>query len=1172
MADRLNLSAEHFGKRRKRARPPGLSQQATTNWRQKWSQFSQDPQVDSSESPFYPQSDQPTQPAVNQNRRPAQTQRPPKPMAVQVVDLTEDIKDEESEANRLNKPFQDSALRFDSGPFCQEQTTVVPRARNADFASSTTSFRHRDHDNRQDHQDWDRELEFEENDYEQAGDEPHDWKYSTNRHNRPSDQRREFEERQPRQQRMQDPRRERQFRAHRANYRDNFSPGPRGQYAGGRHFEIPEIQHPQDYASRGRNLTANPLHHENRSNARSETCNVKQWLKTSVPTPSAQYPHIDQQRASQLNFRRLDDSIVVNVPDSQESSTVDDHDNIYSYLGTSFAAPPLLDQRAHQLKLDLKERFARIRLQNAQSSKIRSQLTQSSAPAIPPPSQNAVQPLSGLRVHFRDELPDGSTAATLAKRQKVSQPIETGPAFDPFEPPPGTPRAGPSQSAHNTTSNLTNNANGKNRLRIPPEISTLSEAELRKAQKEEEERTAARIAREREKLLEQDEELQRIQREERQAQLRIELDEAKAARIEEHQKRMAIMEEKQRAIDEKVAKHKAEEDKRKAAQAEKERLAKKEELAAIHEAALQRSIKARKEHEALKAKKAASIAARREECKGPPAVQKSLDGPLTKVSKPSLNGTLPTQQSANDKTSTIAAQSSLQGPLPSPKPVEGGTVKPRTGPKTPGDRRKEVEDAEARAEAQEPLGLREVDLQNLLKKEKAEKQAAVQRQRGEKRKQKEKEQKSKQLRREERREEKEEAKLAGQDRPRKRPVKLSKPGTIVQTTLPTTEAPKRTFGGFLEDDSETGSSSNSESDEDALFCSATKGAASVNANASLSRPPNNAPDSKAIEHIPHTQRSMPKLSHGTRPTTGGKTLNPEVIAAYLESLRELRDADDDEDEADIESDVEEIVRDGDLRQQSPITDRDVYRYHYRVERKTWSPRTEEEATEWTTCGKSGYPSLQEANAKADKEATRRRLGHSLQPCNRKWVRELDESDMVHIYMDCTNNQRNPGYVKIRVVRQLHAYSNGVRPATKFGWLRLTAYEIRKTIITTTIIPSSPRGNEDGEQSEEETEQVETTEEIEMLGNEIFTNVDEANRKAANLAVDLAVSRPESKNLSEIMAYQKQREENLEGLIEICDQLEEDGKNGVFEATYQLDDAICMRVEVVARPLVGPRNI
>lgn len=391
----------------------------------------------------------------------------------------------------------------------------------------------------------------------------------------------------------------------------------------------------------------------------------------------------------------------------------------------------------------------------------------------------------------------------------------------------------------------------------------------------------------------------------------------------------------------------------------------------------------------------------------------------------------------------------------------------------------------------------------------------------------------------------------------------------------------------MEDDSDSGSSSSSESDEDALFCSAPKEAASANVIVSSPRRPGTAcskhrekrercpvdcPNAPQLTSTPSINVSKkPKQPDGSHPTTGGKTLNPEAIAAYLESMRELRDS---EDETDVDSEVGEPVRE--KRQQSPITDRDIYHWCYRVERKTWSQRTEEEATEWTICGKTGYSSLQEANAVADKESIRQRHGQSLQPYSREWSRKLDGDDMVHIYVDNTNNIKRPAFFKVRVVRQLRTYSNGVRPETKFGWIEKTAYEIRKTTTTTIIIPSPPR-KEDGEHSEEEEPsepepQVETTEELEILGNDVFTNVDEANRKAANFAVDCAVSRPETKNLDEIVAYQKQRAENLEGLIEGCDQLEAEGKFGVFEAEYQLNDAIVIKIEVVGRPLVGPRNI
>ncbi|QDS74823.1 hypothetical protein FKW77_002507 [Venturia effusa] len=1102
--------------------------------------------------------------------------RQPGPMAVEVVDLTDEIKDEETltshpsdhieEAHQGRRQAKPRSIR-------QDHSTGAPWTRNSALRPSTAFNRNKDYFSRHDDHDWEPGPDFVE---ANNGIEHQDRNNNAMQYDPPVEKRRENVVQQPRQPRLHDQRHDQQPKTHGASFAESYSAGPGKDYVGSRQFESMGTRHPHDFPPRGRKLTIDALRPEDPRNGQSGNRNVKQWLKTSVLPPSSQYHDDDQQRASQLNFGGTDDSIVVNVPDSQETSTVDDHDrlldisegqkNSTSTLNTSFTAPPLLDQRAHQMKLDLKDRFARIRLQNTLAAKVPS----SHPPATPSAySQQVAQPATGSRVRYRDEHPDGISAATPAKRQKV---------FDPFEPPPGMQKVGASQHAQIASASVTNNSYVKNRLRIPPEISLLSEAELRKAQEEEEQRTAARIASEREKLLEEDEDLQRIRREERQAQLRIELDEAKAARIEEHRKRMEIMEEKQRAIDEKAAQHKAEEEKRKAAQAERERIAKKEEQAALHEAALQRSIQARKEHDALKAKRATTKVALREECKGPPAAQKPTNGLSASMPKPALHGTLPNQQLAS------ISKAPLQGILPIQKPTtDGTTANPRTGPKTPAERRKEVEEAKARAEAQQPLGLREIDLQNLMVKEKAEKQAEILRQREEKRKQKEEEKKVKELLREERRKEKESAKSANQDRPRKRPVKLPKPGTVVQSTTQQQkpEAPKKTFGGFLEDESDSESSPDTESDEDALFCSAAKDTASVKLDSSKHL--GNA-SSKTAPEVPTASVDTAKPVQSVpgrpvHPTTGGKSMNPEMIAAYLESLREMRDSDEGDTDADVESDVEEIIRARETRQRSPITSRDTYHWVYRVERKTWTPRTEEDVTEWTICGKTGYSSLQQANAMADKESTRQRLGLSLQPCNREWSRKLDDHGMVHIYMDCTNNRKTPGYVKIRVVRQLRAYSNGVRPETKFGWIETTAWEIRKTTTTTTttaITTSSPRVEEadhPGEGGPEQAPQLsETTEEIELLGSEIYTNVDEANRKAADFAVDLAVPRPATKSLDEIVAYQTRKRENLEGLLEICDQLEQDAELGVFEAEFQMGDAETVKIEVVARLLVGPRNI
>lgn len=431
-------------------------------------------------------------------------------------------------------------------------------------------------------------------------------------------------------------------------------------------------------------------------------------------------------------------------------------------------------------------------------------------------------------------------------------------------------------------------------------------------------------------------------------------------------------------------------------------------------------------------------------------------------------------------------------------------------------------------------------------------------------------------------------------------------------------------------EAESCSPSESESDEDALFCSAPKEVAS-SVVSSARRPgtacnahrerrekcprdcPNavpqskptdstgvrepksallapsrgiSSPSTKAVRPAPYAPKPKPTQLHNTQqknqvpdPTTGGrtggKTMNPEAIAAYLESLRELRDEDEDEDvDADVESDFEVIQKERFRRQQSPTTDKDMYHWSYQVMRKTWYPHMDEEAAEWTVCGRT-YSSLQQANAKADRESTRKRNGYALQPSNAEWGRKMDKEDMVHIYMDCTNHVRKPAFVRIKVVRHLRTLKDGVLPETKFGWLATTVWEIRKTTTTMTTIASPARDEVDELFEEEESDpepQIETTEEIELLHDSLFTNVDEANRQAASLALDIVVPKPDSKRIDDSLEYSHRRKQESDALDELCDELEADGDNGTFEAEIPIEGVGVVKIEVVGRKLKGPRNI
>jgi hypothetical protein len=326
----------------------------------------------------------------------------------------------------------------------------------------------------------------------------------------------------------------------------------------------------------------------------------------------------------------------------------------------------------------------------------------------------------------------------------------------------------------------------------------------------------------------------------------------------------------------------------------------------------------------------------------------------------------------------------------------------------------------------------------------------------------------------------------------------------------------------------------------------------------------------------------------TRPTTGGKTFNPEAMAAYLESLNELGVSDDDtasasasasEAEAEAEAEVEDPIHARKARQPSPITEKDVYHWSYKVQRKTWHPWTDEDAAEWIICGKASYTSLQQANAMADKETTIQRDGHSLQPSTAEWTRKFDEHGMVHIYLDCTNNIKEPGFVKIRVHRELRTMKNGILPRTKFGWLNTIVWEIRKTTTTTTFsTPPPPQAQDDIDalfespapqtKNELPTQTTTTTSTLPT----IYTNIDEANRRAADLTLDVLVIKPASSRLEAHVEYQKQRQEESKELLELCDSLEQEDGDAGFEAEVEPEAGVSVKIEVVGRALRGPRNI
>jgi hypothetical protein len=469
---------------------------------------------------------------------------------------------------------------------------------------------------------------------------------------------------------------------------------------------------------------------ENQAETSGYNCDELQIVSTRSFRP-------DRDQSGSLSTTELD---AANVPTDGSLARNSEDNGSYSTLKSSFSSQAfVLSEWPVRYKASLTAVLERGRENNRKTTKIVPRFTQlQPAVHIPADERNTQRtPTSNNRPG--EESNGYVELATPVKRQKVSHTTDREEPFDPYKPPKGVSRKvtlqspPPLESAVDITGTvmdltgmLTDSEDEEAEyhylemrrdsgaqsvrenpdrttqtaashppqsfLKIPPRIPEPTEDELLQVQREEEE-PRAKVAREYEELLEKDPEIQKARRDERQARLRIEMDEAKAARLEEHKKRMAEMEQRQKAIDEKVAQLKVEEEKRKAAEAEKQRLEKLERAATTREAALQRTIQARKESEFFKQKlslaAAATTSVRREQKEHPQGLENDVG--------------------AGAESATFT----------------GFTA--RTKPKGPSQRRTEVEEAKLRAEALQPIGMRAIDLKKLAKAEKAKKAGEAQR-------------------------------------------------------------------------------------------------------------------------------------------------------------------------------------------------------------------------------------------------------------------------------------------------------------------------------------------------------------------------------------------------------------------------------------------------------------
>lgn len=298
-----------------------------------------------------------------------------------------------------------------------------------------------------------------------------------------------------------------------------------------------------------------------------------------------------------------------------------------------------------------------------------------------------------------------------------------------------------------------------------------------------------------------------------------------------------------------------------------------------------------------------------------------------------------------------------------------------------------------------------------------------------------------------------------------------------------------------------------------------------------------------------------------RPTTGGKTWNSETMSAYIRAVQE-----------EIHDEDRKCKREamGWSREWSPATEDDIPFYEYTIERKTWyAPDTEADVNEWIRCGYRGS-SLQKANLAASEEATTKRweMGPGSH-FTRSHIEYVDGDMYSHLI------ENAEGGYRVRVSRKLMTDKKGKKPDDKFGWLRKSIYQIHKT---TRITMGTREEDDTGEEVDELFEDSPplvckevTTETLEEKN--AYTILDQANKEAADIAVDLMTDK-NSRKIDDV----RMRADKIRERDEMLEQLEEDGAlySHIFELEGKARPSEAVRAEVeiavVEIKLVGPRNI
>lgn len=287
-----------------------------------------------------------------------------------------------------------------------------------------------------------------------------------------------------------------------------------------------------------------------------------------------------------------------------------------------------------------------------------------------------------------------------------------------------------------------------------------------------------------------------------------------------------------------------------------------------------------------------------------------------------------------------------------------------------------------------------------------------------------------------------------------------------------------------------------------------------------------------------------------RPTTGSKTISEEYYRAMLE--------DSDVSDAETHSDMDIDDREG-----SPVTEADGCYWEYQVKRKIWSSYALSEEIPWDRCGAiPSYLNLREANLVAEYTAERLRqeLGADFKGWHLLFDHDMAEYSGLH----------SEGFFKVIVDRSLCVPHEKRLPTSKQGWLKKKVYDLKCRCLgrdsaarqddTLDAIFAEPM-------QRPEEQDVEFLKEQDHTDGALYTILDQANRAAMDLVLDLTTkNKHQSKRIEDVI----RRAEAMQRLRSKIDDLER--ADETFRESCTAENGMKYEVWVQERNLVGPRNI